>query len=66
MRILGQSLALGLALLVSGCGASGAEKAFGAFQKSMRNGNCPELRALVAPESAAAAWVEQYCTPPAA
>jgi hypothetical protein len=54
-------------LLLSGCamifGDPAPVKAFKAFKRWSRLGNCSELRALVKPESQAAQWVEDYCTP---
>lgn len=50
-----------MALLATGCGKSPAYKAFVSFQKSARNGNCMELRALA--DGAALQWVENYCNP---
>jgi len=52
---------LALALILSGCGPSPAEKAFGAFRKAVRNGNCVELMAVA--EGQAKTWAESYCSP---
>jgi hypothetical protein len=50
-----------MAVLSTGCGKSPAYKAFVAFQKAARNGNCMELRAVA--DGAALKWVEDYCSP---
>jgi hypothetical protein len=58
-------LTLALALFAPACsylsGPSAPVKAFLDFREAQRNGNCPDLYTLAAPNSPAWEWIDGYC-----